>query len=493
MAKTKEYLLTNVDKILSKKPFTRGGIPTVMPSTWGSNVGELGAQLPKKNVVIVSQDTFLEELDTYSHAIQSPYILDDKQVLVSYEKADGTIGERTAYIPITRIALPLQRIIKIKQKVHLTGNDLVHTLASETQTDEDKGNFVIMKQFFTSKNMNVAIAENVDDQLTTGDTALLLYFDKNKKLDWKTYSWEDGYCLLPHYDEYENLILFGIYYASDEEDKSTTILDVYDETFFYRFKQEGSGWSPVKKEKHGFSEVPVCYKRGDVAWNDVQNLIEKLELHASLFAENVKYYGDPILFLKGETDVLPRRDDAGKGLKGLSPDADAKLLQAAESTNVTNLLDFLLKEIFRGSCTISFSPETVKTSGDLPGITVKLLFSAAVEKAIEQAKEWDGFIDRLMRLFIYAVGMETGKPAEFSRLKVFSKIEPWIPQNDTEIINNINTSKSAGTLSEETVAEEHLYAKADEHDRIKKEQDEKAQKEADLLKQQQSNNNSNAA
>ena len=488
MAKTKEYLLEKVDRVLSKKPFTRGGIPTVAPLVLGSNIGNIGAQLPKKNVVIVSQDTFLEELDTYSHAIQSPYILDDKRVLIPYEKADGTIGEQKAYIPVTRIALPLQRIIATKQKVHLTGNEIVHTLASETQTDTDKENFVVMKQFFTSKNMNVAVSENVENQLTTGDTALLLYFDKNKKLDWKTYSWKDGYCLLPHYDEYDNLILFGIYYSTEEEEKSVTMLDVYDDTFVYRFKQDNLGWSQVEKSKHGFDEVPVCYKRGNVAWNDVQNLIDKLELHASLFAENVKYYGDPILFLKGEIDILPRRDDAGKGIKGINPEADAKLLQAEESKNVTNLLDFLLKEIFRGSCTISFSPETVKTSGDLPGITVKLLFSSAVEKAIEQAKEWDGFIDRMMRLFIYAVGMETKKPAEFSRLKVFSKIEPWIPQNDTEIISNINSSKQIGTISGETAREDHPYAKADENNRVSKEENEKAEKEADILSKQNANN-----
>lgn len=485
--KDKNYLLSNPDKILSKKPFTRGGIPMVTFSTVGTNIQEQSAQLPRKNVVVVSQDTFLEEYDTYSHAIQSPFVFSDKKVKVKYVDANGVETKREEYLPVTRIALPLQQIIATKQVAHLTGNDLVHTLANEVQTDEDKANFTIVKQFFTSKNMNIALHENVNNESNQGDSALLIYFDKNKKIDWKTYCWKDGYCLLPHYDEYDNLIVFGVYYQTEEEDKMVTILDVWDETYKYQFKQNGTKWEAILKEKHGFIEVPICYKRGNVAWNDVQNLIDKLELHASLFAENVKYFGDAILFFKGAVEVLPMRDEAGKALHGTGESDDAKLLQAEESKNVTTLIDFLLREIFRGSFTISFDFKDVHISGDLPGVTVKLLFSPAVEKAIKLAKEWDGFVDKMMRLFIFGVGMEVGKPAQFSRLKVFSHIEPWIPQNTTEIINNINTSKQAGTLSDETSYEDHPYAKADEKERMKKQEAEKEEKEIRLLEAQSVN------
>lgn len=466
MAITKEQLLNDPNKVLIKKPFTRGIAPGVELPNYVSIDGYSVAALPRRRVAAVSQDTFLEELDTYSHAIQSPYVLDDKKVLVTYKDADGVEKEREDYVPVTRIALPLQRIIATKQKTHLTGNKLQLTLANETQTEEDKLSFTELKQLFISKNMDIALSENVENQLVTGDTALLMYFDKDDKLDWKTYSWKEGYCLLPHYDEYDNLILFGIYYFDSDGEQGTTFLDIWDETFKYRYKQDGADWVQVLNDKHGFKEVPVAYKRGTVAWNDVQNLIDKLELHASLWAESVRYYGDPILFLKGAIDVLPIRDEGGKVLAGAEDGADGKLLQAEESKNVNNLMDFLLKEIFRGSFSISFSPETVKTSGDLPGITVKLLFSCAIEKAIEQAKEWDGFIDKMMRLFIFACGLESKKSAQYGRLKIFGAIEPYIPQNDAEIISNINNSKSQGTISVETATDIHPYAAADENKRV---------------------------
>ncbi|MDH6354741.1 SPP1 family phage portal protein [Dysgonomonas sp. PH5-45] len=474
MGRTKEELLGNPQKILIKKPFTRGVTPYVSPLCGFTDVATI-ATLPRRREYVVSQDTFLDELDPYSHAIHSRFVLDDKKVLITYKEdivnEDGDVveveREREDTIPVTRMAFPFQEVIATKQKVHLTGNDLQLTLANETQTTEDKKYFTTLKQFYISKNMDIALSENVENQLTTGDTALLQFFNKRGELDWKVYSWKDGYCLLPHYDEYDELILFGIYYSDIDGDSSSEFLDVWDDTLKYRYKKDGYEFKLIANPKpHGFKEIPIAYKRGDVAWNKVQKPIEDFELHASLWAESVRYYGDPLLFLKGSVDILPGRDERGKVLAGEDGDADGKLLQANESKNVTNLMDFMLKEIFRGSHTISFSPETVKTSGDLPGITVKLLFSSAVEKAISEAKKWDGFIDRMLRLFIYGIGIESKSSAQLGRLKVFGKIIPYIPQNDTEIISNINNSKSQGTISVETATDIHPYAAADENKRV---------------------------
>lgn len=477
MGRTKEELLSNPHKILIKKPFTRGGTPHMSPIGGFTNVATF-ASLPNRIESVVSQDTFLNELDPYSHAIHSRFVLDDKKVLLTHKvnitNEDGDIEavekEIECTIPVTRMAFPFQEIIATKQKVHLTGNDLQLTLANEIQTEEDKKYFTILKQFYISKNMDIALSDNVENQLTTGDTAMLQFFNRKGELDWKVYSWKDGYCLLPHYDEYDELILFGIYYSDTDGDNSCEFLDVWDDTKKYRYKKDVNDFKLIEDPKtHGFNEIPIAYKRGEVAWNKVQKPIENFELHASLWAESVRYYGDPILFLKGATDILPGRDEGGKVIAGEDSEADAKLLQANESKNVPNLMDFMLKEIFRGGYVISFSPETVKTSGDLPGITVKLLFSAAIEKAISEAKKWDGFLDKMLRLFIYGVGIESKKSAQMSRLKVFGKIIPYIPQNDTEIISNINTSKAQGTLSVETATDIHPYASADENTRVTEE------------------------
>lgn len=464
---TKEQLLNDPELIINtKKQFERGMYPVYHGAA--GYLGDYGsARLPLRRTLKIPQDVFLDEYDTYSHMINSPFTLDDKKVITLYKDANGNEQERTSYVPVTRLTFPLQKIIALKQLTHLTGNGLNLTLTNTDQTDEDKLNFVKIKQQWTSKNMDVALFKSVQSQLITGDGALLMYWDENKQLDWHVYSWKDGYCLLPSYDEYGKLILFSLYYTEPLGDKAVTRLDVWDETYAYKYESADSSWKQISKEQHGFKMVPFCYRMGDVAWNDVQQLIEQLELHASIWAESERYYIDPILFLKGEVDILPKRDTGGKAIQGTDENSDAKLLQQDESKNIINLTDFLLKEIFRGSCTISFSPQDVKTSGDLPGITVKLLFSAAVEKAISAAKEWDDFVDRMVSLFIYAIGIEERLPANFNRLKIRGEIIPYIPQNTTELINQINTSKQAETISQETAAELNPLSAADEYMRLK--------------------------
>ena len=50
---------------------------------------------------------------------------------------------------------------------------------------------------------------------------------------------------------------------------------------------EESGWVMQKPIIHGFSEIPLITKRGEVAWNNVQNIIESCTLCLML----LKRYG----------------------------------------------------------------------------------------------------------------------------------------------------------------------------------------------------------
>ena len=470
-----KVLINNPDKILVKKPFTRGIVPSLNLNFTSNGNIDAPARLPARRQIVISQDTFLEELDTYSHAIHSEFVLANKRIKVQYKDANGEVKERDEVIPVTRIALPLQRVIASKQKVHLTGKPMKFTLSNTNQTDEDKESFVSFCQSWISKNMNIGIAECIESRLTTGDCAMVSFFDDKKRFNWRTYSWKDGYCLLPHYDKYGNLALFGVYYSTTEDDVTTEKLDVWDDNVFYQYKKQNDEWAMVvNAKKHGFNSIPVAYSRGNVAWNDVQPLIESCEFHSSLWAESERYYTDPILFLKGDTDILPMRDSSGKAIAGLDETSDAKLLQANESKNIVNLTDFLLREIFRGSFTVSFNVGEISVSGDMPSVTVKLLFTAAIEKAIEQAKEIDPFIDKLVELFIFGMGIELTKSAQFSRLLIHGEIEPYIPQNTTEEVNMINQSKSMGTMSTETAAARNPLNASDEHARLKREKEEEA-------------------
>lgn len=122
-------------------------------------------------------------------------------------------------------------------------------------------------------------------------------------------------------------------------------------------------------------------------------------------------------------------------------------------------------------------PPEVK-GGDLPGVTIKLLYSPAVEKAMEDAQHWNAAIDKMVSIFKFGFGIETKKSAQYNNLPVRGEIIPYVHQNDQEIIANLNQSKTMGTLSTETTSEVHPYANNDEFTRITKENEAEFAREA---------------
>jgi len=124
-------------------------------------------------------------------------------------------------------------------------------------------------------------------------------------------------------------------------------------------------------------------------------------------------------------------------------------------------------------------PPEVK-GGDLPGVTIKLLYSPAVEKALEEAKEFNYFIDDCVSLFKYGYGMEINRMAEYEALDIRGEIEVYVHQNNMEIQNILNGAVTSGILSKQTAAENGVYSSNNEYEKIRKEADEKAIKDAEI-------------
>jgi hypothetical protein len=455
-------------EILQKKPFRRMRPLVYNPVQLIRDGQTVEVGLPANQYIQVTQEQMLSELDPSGHAI---CLKPEKAI---YNK-QGTLLD---YKKTSKIAINLQEIISLKQKIHLSANPIKWTLTEIDITDEKERYFNVLKQAWIDKNMHVATAECIDSDLKTGDAALYFFMDSEKKLGWKRFSFLDGDVLLPHYDKYGELEIFGRLYRSVEGEKEIAKLEIYDKFAITTYKSSGlTEWTQAGvPEKHSWGVVPVCYKRSnDSCWGKVQPLIDELEEAVSSMSENNKYYANMILFIKGDVADLPDRDGAGKVLTG-GPDADAKFLATTESNSAQmNEIDFLLKQIFMGSFTVSISPDTVKSSGDLPGITVKLLFSAAIEKAIDSAKEWDSFIDRAVKLFKKGYGIEITKSAEVENLKCTGEIDIYVPQNLAETIKNINDSVLYKSLSKRTAREINPLSKNGENEKAKEEEQEEIQ------------------
>lgn len=479
-----------IKDLLTKKPFVRVQPNNVVAQA--TAVGDI-ANIPEEpntqSYNIIRQSDFACELYPSGHKINSPLYYPNK---IKYDEANKRYFEQ----PVIRTAFPFQRIIMTQQLIHICGNDIHIESTNNHISEEDRVATLELKKGWLDKNMEIAFYELAKSVKSTGDGAIVIYMN-NGSVRYKSLSYSNGDVLFPHYDFNGDLDCFARKYRDYDEDGDAVVewVDVWDKKYFYTYKRSLKGVSStiswikeffgvdgyelVSTNIHGFSEVPVVYQRDDngPCWTDSQEAIDKYELAVSHLCQNNMAYAFPIMVLKGE-DVEIQGDIYGdvKCITMGSED-DAKYLSPQDaSSSFTIQLNTLLKMIFMGSFIVE--PPEVK-SGDLPGVAIKLIYSPSLEKAIIDAKEYDKSVDKLVRLFKFGYGIEIGKVTQMANLSVFSWIEPYVHQNNSELVNSLCMLVNSKLLSINTGSTLTGYGENNEFDKIMREY--KEQNATDLL------------
>ena len=159
-------------------------------------------------------------------------------------------------------------------------------------------------------------------------------------------------------------------------------------------------------------------------------------------------------------------------------DGKAEFLNGTDASNAfATQLNKSYDLIYELSFTVK--PPELK-SGDLPGVAIKLLYSPALEAAMNDAQRLQPFLDQLVRITKFGIGTENNCMASMVALPVNAWIESYIHQNDTELITNLATAAQNKFLSKQTASERNSkFSKNDEFTRIMREQKEEDQQ--DLL------------
>lgn len=463
-----------VKEILTKKPFTRP--QPAAKNTPTINIVE-NTFVPHSDLTydMVSQSDFLREYYPSGHRINSPFWYRDR---LKYDEKNKRFVEEK----VQRVSLPIQQIIVTQQLIHMLGNETNMELSAAHINKEQKNVLLEVKRGWYDKNLDTKIYEAVKAAKITGDAALL-FFLNNGKLGIKPISFLSGDTLYPHYDIQGNMTTFARSFddINDEGVAVVNWVEVYDETFYYLYKQTNTpikkittkikelfgldGYELVEKKRHGFNRVPVVYKRLDgPAWSAVQDLIEKLELAVSYLCQNNMAYAFPIMVLKGE-DVEIQGDIYGE-VKAITMGREdtAQYLERGNGTDSFRLqLETLLKQIFLGSYIVQ-PPEV--HSGDLPGVAVKLIYAPSLDKAILDCKDFDQFIDDTLQLFLYGYGIEQQKLTTYLNAGIVAWLEPFVHQNTSELVNNLVQLANAHLISIDTAANASPYSQNDEYDKI---------------------------
>lgn len=472
--------------ILTKKPFTR-----ILPDGqyehgefWG-DAPETAVKQDRLRKKIVTQEDFMRELDPAGHAINDKSLFPDIWRL-NDEDNKWYIQE------IPRYAFSFQQIILIKHLTHMCGNDIQFELSDKKVSDAARETFTAHRNGWANKNMEIAWYELVKSVKATGDGAFVGFMD-NGSFGWKTLSFLNGDKLYPHYDlRTGRLDVFARTYNNYGEDGSITkrYIDVWDDKNYYRFVSDGEPTGTIDKARHAilrmfkadgyrleeelphnFDSIPVAYKRDDngPCWTFSQETIEHYELSFSNLAHNNHDFGLPIMYIKGEgSDVIESKDMSyASKIMFLPTDGEAGFLKKEDASNAYKAeLDKLEESIYKQSFAVK-TPEL--KSGDTPGVALKIMYSDAFEKALNDAHEYDGCLDKVIDIFNFGYGVEIGKQLDFKNTAIRHYIEPYVHSNLTELTQNLNTAVLGGFLSRQTASEKLPYATPQEWDRIQQE------------------------
>ena len=495
----------NYREILRREPWYEimpGGYKKPVIVRRGQKVVE-----PKDNpyMKVLTQADFLRMYYPSGHAINDPVLYPDV-------KRVDPVSKREYIQPIIRTAFAFDQVIAIKQRVHITGNDIQFELSGHVGTEEEEKqkqeDFVTFRQGWLDMDMEYNFFDFTEYKIV-GDAAIVGYFDNEGHARARTFSYMKGDTLYPHRDSITGeMQVFARKYADFDENGrySAEYVEIWDDKKLYRARRGVSKHSIVEKIKdlfgisgfeiyeekaHGFDFCPVAYYREEEGpcFLPAVATRETYEEAFSHFCENNRAYAFPILWSKGDgVNFVPDEiTGAAKYIEIEDTEGAVGFLDKAEVSAAFNTQLKILYDMIYEQC-FGVKPPELK-SGDLPGVAVKLLFSPAIEKAIIDSQKLQPFLNDVVRIVKYAYGFEKDCQASLMNLPINAWIEPYIHQNDQELMTNLSTGVANKFLSAQTASERcPKYAKNDEFNRIMKEDLEKrkldAQFELDKIKAQ---------
>lgn len=481
MSRTRQTIINDFlkhpRKMLLKRPFTRGSNEIFIndssdgESALSNAVRE--ACLPAVKRRIVSQERFAKELDPNSHKV----LFDDNIPSICVMTNDGTYRE----IEFKKYGLNFQMCILKKKTLSLCGNKRVFILHDSNPSEVLKKNFASLKWHWEESNQDGIETRAVSIQQSYGDVGLLIYMNERHEVKSRIFSYADGYQIITHKDDNGEPLLDCVYYRDGD---GVRHIDAYDDRFHYHFtdgvsvaseNDDSDGWSLVSAEYHGFSESPLVTKRGDVAWNNVQDLIELFEIVYNVFAVIQKRHGWGILYIKGKINETAKKIAGSIILNDTSIDGKGAV-EFKSPPSPENMLEFLqsILDLIQIGCGCTFIlPKDVKSSGDISGLAIQMTRSLDIESAADAVIEWQNFVSKHLRLFKEGLakqlvynGDNPNAITEFEQMRVSASFKPWQPFDEFTYNQMLCTLKSAGLISTKTGIEKNTVSTPDEEMRL---------------------------
>lgn len=475
--------LANPQKLLLKKPFLRGTSSLAIKDSMDGNMVKTNAMreavLPKVYKNVVSQERFARELDPNCHSV----IFDENLPSICVKEKDTN---NYLEIKFKKFGIAFQRRIMEKSTLCLCGNKRVHILHDPNPSEELKRNFADFKWHWEETNQDGIETRAVSIQQSYGDVGLLVYMNEKNEVKTRLFSYADGYQVISHRDDNGEPLIDCVYYRTED---GVRHIDAYDDVNHYHFSdsvpadtpaESTSTWHLDFTEEHGFTESPLVTKRGDVPWNNVQDLIELFEIIFNLFAVIQKRHGWGILYIKGKFNETAKKIAGSIILNDTSIDSNgsAEFKTPPTPQNMLDFLQAILDQIEIGCGCTFILPKDVKSSGDISGLAIQMTRSLDIERAANSVIEWQNFVSKHSRLFkeglakqLVASGENPKAITEFEKMRVSTSFKPWQPFDESAYNQMLCTLHGSGLISTKTGVEKNTVSTPDEEVRLQNEND----------------------
>lgn len=463
MIRTKNinWYLSEPTRLLQMKPFTRGGIMNLhgYENEEVFNNTTIDTGFSNLSLKPISQDTYITEYRPDLH-----HIILNKSIPHIKVVIDG-VELPSSMMDLTQTA-SFQKLIHSAHVRSLTANPLLFTLGKNDANDGGVELFESVKDEWNAREMDWWLGQAINTCKQLGNCGLLFSFNKEeKRYEVTNFSYEDGYQIIPNYDEYGYEVARSLVYQIDGK----IIIDAYDKKLHYRCTQTNDGWT-IQSERHGFSQCPLLTRRGKVAWEYAESTIEIWELMTNITNIALKRFGTFALVFTGDMDGDSFKRDSSTLVINLSSDTtngkqDVKVLDFPEPQTMDAYLKTLEEKISLFSSTSFITPKDITTTNS-GGNGIALAMSNDYALATQSALDWRRFVNDMVRLHQEGLELELGD-SKIPKLHIGAKIVPWsLETNNTRITN---LAMEAKWLSMKTIIENSPDAAPDEIERIVKE------------------------
>lgn len=406
-----------------------------------------------RNSTEPTAEEYLKDLDPKGHEVNDPIKRRDKKVKVDVEDFDidaeeanvkqitNGEGEKESYRiePVARIALAIQKLI-VKRAVAFTfGNPVTLNAETEAGSKEEDVLKAVKRVLYDTKSrtINRKVARSI---YSSTEAAELWYpvekatnnygFASKYKLRVAIFSPLKGDKLYPYFDETGDMLAFSREYViKDRTGVKHSYFETYTDAEHRLWTLESNQWHLAEgyPKKNQIGKIPVVYgSQPAVEWEDVQNLIDRLEKLLSNFADTNDYHAAPKIVTKGQVLGWAKKGESGAIIE-MDENGSAEYLSWQQAPEAVKLeIETLLRMIWTISQTPDISWDSVKSIGAISGVALKLLFLDAHLKVQDKMEIFDDYLQRRLAIIQAFLSNMNAKDTEFKAACKSLAIEPEI-------------------------------------------------------------------